>query len=116
MNAISARLVIQNKQKLAVDIISIICEYNSMITHDNIQIGDLLELRGISKHGKNRIHQHGNVWRVTKIGSHFRGASAVGLESLEETFGGFADGRRVKDGRWISVTNDPNFETIRKVS
>jgi hypothetical protein len=91
------------------------CDYNTMLDFKDIQIGDLLELKGISRHGKNRIDQHGNTWRVIRLGHPFR-PNGIGLESLEETFGGFADGRRVKDGRWITIHNDPNFETVRKVA
>jgi hypothetical protein len=82
-----------------------------MMKTEDIKHGDLLELKGKTNHGKNRINQHGSTWMVNTQwdGNNFHGGKIM-LESLNETFGGFADGRKVKDGRWISVTNDPNFD------
>jgi len=62
-----------------------------------------VKLKAKTRHGKNRIHQHGDVWWVTHKG-HFRGRPALSLQSLERTFmGNF-------DGRWVLERNDENFE------
>lgn len=89
-----------------------------MMRTEDIKHGDLLELKGKTNHGKNRINQHGSTWMVntqcngsgTGGWNKCLGPEKIMLESLNETFGGFADGRKVKDGRWISVTDDPNFD------
>ena len=31
--------------------------------------GDWLKLKGITRHGKNRIHQHGEWWEVDAVGT-----------------------------------------------
>ena len=68
-----------------------------------------VKLTGKTKHGKNRIAQHGAVWNV--IGhDDFRGRDAWILQSLDKTMGGFADGSRVHDMRWVHVVNDDNFD------
>lgn len=70
-----------------------------------------VRLKGKTLHGKTRIHQHGEIWEVlqpTSRGTHSR----LELQSLNKTMGGFSDGRRVKDRRWVHPTNDFNFEVI----
>ena len=69
----------------------------------------LLKLTGKTNHGKNRINQHGEIWRV-KEDSTFRGQPAWHLQSIDKTFGGFKDGHRDFDGRWVLKQNDPNFD------
>lgn len=60
------------------------------------------KLTAKTKHGKDRIHQHGNLWEIVGDGN-FRGQKAWNLKSLERTFlGGF-------DGRWVLKQNDPDF-------
>jgi hypothetical protein len=81
-----------------------------MLNHSDIKEGDLLTLRAVSGHGKNRISQHGDTWRVTCNVSQTTGN--LGLESLEETFGGFLPpnrGLKVKDQRWVKFSDDCNF-------
>lgn len=68
-----------------------------------------ITLKGITRHGKNRIHQHGNVWDVVSEGK-FRGFEAWNLKSLEKTEG--PRDAKVHDGRWVHKNNDPNFEII----
>lgn len=70
-----------------------------------------VKLTGKTKHGKNRIAQHGAVWNVIGHGS-FRGRSAWMLESLDTTMGGFADGIRIHDKRWVHKDNDNDFDWV----
>jgi len=70
--------------------------------------GDIVELKAISKHGKDRIAQHGKLWIVKKIDS-FKSCQAVLLESSHNTFK--QGDEWVKDGRWVRLNgNDPDFE------
>ena len=66
----------------------------------------LLKLKGKTRHGKNRIQQHGEIWRVERE-STFRGQPAWSLRSMAKTFGG-----REFDGRWVLKNDDPNFEVV----
>ena len=50
-----------------------------------MEVGTVVILTGISRHGKNRIEQHGNPWTVNAIGS-FNGNDAVRMRSENETF------------------------------
>jgi|TARA_R100000458_G_C8121024_1_gene139913 hypothetical protein len=78
-----------------------------------------VKLKGKSRHGKNRVNQHGNLWKVQKIvddplmGKGFlRSSNAPGpwfwLESINcecSTCNKFG-----QDGRWVSEVRDDNFE------
>jgi len=79
-----------------------------MIKWQAICIGDFVRLKGISRHGKNRINQHGDVWEV--IDEQLR---QLLLQSLEETEG--PKHNKVKDMRWISATEDRNFEIVEHI-
>jgi hypothetical protein len=98
-----------------------------MLNHKDIRIGDHVVLRGVTRHGKNRIHQHGDEWRVTNTESP-TSFGHLGLESLKETFGGFKPPLnqqankglnvmwahiKVKDSRWITFAGDKNFDITR---
>ena len=66
----------------------------------------LLKLKGKTRHGKNRIHQHGEMWRVERE-STFRGQPAWSLRSMAKTFGvGYFAGGGVLNN------HDPNFEVV----
>ena len=67
-----------------------------------------LELTGITRHGKNRVHQHGSIWRVVGEAK-FRGQDAWNLRSEHETFT-IRPGVKCFDGRWVLKKDDPNFE------
>lgn len=59
-------------------------------------------LKGKSRHGKNRIQQHGSLWFVEQFAK-FRGQDAMWLRSENKTDkGGF-------DGRWVLLRDDPDF-------
>lgn len=78
-----------------------------------IKVNDIVILKAKTKHGKDRLHQHGPNWRVKRIGS-FKGASAVYLESSAKTF---RQGQEMThDGRWVELNGDPNFEIISQIS
>tara|TARA_A100001201_G_scaffold133160_1_gene120173 strand:- start:346 stop:573 length:228 start_codon:yes stop_codon:yes gene_type:complete len=61
-------------------------------------------LKGKTRHGKNRIHQHGDVWVVEGRGQ-FRGQPALSLRSMWTTFMG-----STFDRRWVLEKNDENFD------
>ena len=68
----------------------------------------LVLLKGITRHGKNRVHQHGNTWRIAGEGKH-KGQEAWNLESLEKPLT-IGHARKEFDGRWVLKQDDPNFE------
>jgi hypothetical protein len=72
-----------------------------------MEVGTVVVLTGISRHGKNRIEQHGNPWTVNAIGS-FNGNDAVRMRSENETFN-LGRGRKMHDERWVFLKEDPNF-------
>ncbi len=72
-----------------------------------MEVGTQVILTGISRHGKNRIEQHGNPWTVNAIGS-FNGNDAVRMRSENETFN-LGQGRKMHDERWVFLKEDPNF-------
>ena len=76
-----------------------------------IQKGDILILKAISRKGKNRIHQHGNVWIVqNKV---VRGHTGnVLLRSKNKTFRD-SPTKKAYDIRWIWVPGDGDFEVVK---
>ena len=54
-----------------------------VITHRDV--GKWVLLKGKTRHGKNRIAQHGSKWFVEKVDK-FRGQPAMLLRSENETF------------------------------
>ena len=68
-----------------------------------------VRLIGKTKHGKERIRQHGEVW-IIKAEAPFNGRPTWSLQSIEKTFGGFKDGHREHDRRWVLKQDDPNFD------
>ena len=54
-----------------------------VITHRDV--GRLIILSGKTRHGKNRINEHGERWKIREI-STFLGRPAVHVESKDETF------------------------------
>ena len=74
-----------------------------------MQAGDWITLKGKTRHGKNRINQHGENWMIRAI-STFKGQPAMMLRSENMTDrGGF-------DGRWVLLKDDENFEIVSKTS
>ena len=81
--------------------------------------GDWLKLKGITRHGKNRIHQHGEWWEVNTVGT-FEGFTAVLLNSRNETFAIRGRGNSkeewkttmIHDQRWVHIKEDKNFQVV----
>ena len=71
-----------------------------------ISQGAIVKLKPHSRHGKNRINQHGDRWVVMNV-STFRGHPAVHLRSMDKTFK--MGSSWVFDGRWVLLQNDENF-------
>tara|TARA_E500000318_G_C3536520_1_gene202799 strand:- start:113 stop:373 length:261 start_codon:yes stop_codon:yes gene_type:complete len=73
-------------------------------------------LKGKSRHGKNRIQQHGDQWFVQEVGK-FNGEDAMMLRSQDRTFPIRSRGNpneewktvHIHDERWVLLKNDPNF-------
>ena len=78
-------------------------------TISKMKQGDQVRLSPKSRHGKNRIHQHGDRWVVMNV-STFRGQPAVHLRSMGKTFK--MGSSWVFDGRWVQLNNDPDFDII----
>lgn len=55
-------------------------------------------LKGKTRHGKNRIHQHGDTWSVLQCTN-----GRMLLQSLNKTDKG------VHDMRWVELREDQNF-------
>ncbi len=73
-----------------------------------LQVNDTVILTGKTRHGKNRIQQHGNNWFVKEV----RGGWML-LESEFKTEG--PKHNKGLDWRWVSLQNDPNFEWVKGV-
>ena len=71
-----------------------------------ISQGAIVKLEPHSRHGKNRINQHGDRWVVMNV-STFRGQPAVHLRSMDKTFK--MGSSWVFDGRGVLLQNDENF-------
>ena len=70
------------------------------ITHRDV--GKWVLLKGKTRHGKNRINQHGDMWLIEKV-STFQGQPSMLLRSENKTDKGDFD------GRWVLLRDDPNF-------
>lgn len=73
-----------------------------------MEVGQTILLKGKSRHGKNRIQQHGDIWTVTKLGQ-FNGNDAFMCESEHATFKRSVNLDPIKDSRWVFTKDDPNF-------
>jgi len=71
-----------------------------------IKSGDWIILEGTTRHGKNRIDQHGKKWFVEDV-SKFNGRPAMKLISENETFK--IGDTWTHDGRWVHLVGDLNF-------
>ena len=72
----------------------------------NIKERNRILLKGKTRHGKNRIHQHGDFWIVKNV-SRFRGQPAIVVQSDHKTEG--PKDNKGFDSRWVLLQNDPNF-------
>jgi len=76
----------------------------------SICIGDFVRLKGKTRKGKNRINQHGDVWEVID-----EQLTKILLQSLEKTFKDTPGRVAEKDWRWISATEDRDFEVVELI-
>ncbi len=67
--------------------------------------GIWIRLKGKSGHGKNRIHEHGDIWLVVHVD-----VNKVWLRSLCKTFK--VGDEMHHDSRWIDQGIDKNFEIV----
>ena len=74
------------------------------ITHRDI--GRWVLLKGKTRHGKNRIQQHGMEWLIENV-STFQGQPAMLLRSKNKTEG--PKDNKGFDTRWVILRDDPNF-------
>ena len=74
-----------------------------------------MKLRGKTRHGKNRVSQHGSRWSVVREDDSvlcLDDKPGKWVESIDcscptcEKWG--------QDGRWILDNNDPNFEIVER--
>ena len=80
------------------------------MTKNNFCTGDIVVLHPKTKHGKDRIAQHGSRWKVvTAVGSR---PNSIRLESLENTFK--LGDTKTKDSRWVDLPVDKDFEIIKQ--
>ena len=68
---------------------------------DIIFEGEFVIVGALSQKGKNRIHEHGMVWKVKRCADH-----AILLEST--------DGQDY--WRWVNHKDDPDFELLKIVN
>ncbi|RDJ35708.1 MAG: hypothetical protein DWQ19_12895 [Crenarchaeota archaeon] len=66
-----------------------------------------IRLKPKSKKGKDRIHQHGEIWEIVRE-QFFDGWPCFLIQSLENTIR--QGNMLVKDLRLVRKQNDPNFE------
>ena len=80
-----------------------------------MRVQETVILTAKSRHGKNRISQHGERWLVTAVSDSvlcLDGSPGVGLSSIDcpcrtcEKFG--------QDSRWVLLKNDKNFEITKE--
>ena len=74
------------------------------ITHRDV--GRWVVLKGKTRHGKNRINQHGDMWMIESV-STFQGQPAMHLRSENKTEG--PKDNKGFDSRWVILRDDPNF-------
>ena len=70
------------------------------------KLNQKIKLKGLTQKGKNRIKQHGDTWKIIVCFS-----KSLSLESLNDTFR-LPNGRMIRDGRWIDIPEDHDFEII----
>ena len=64
-----------------------------------MHVGDLVRLSGVSRHGKNRIRENGDMWRVLNVKDNSICVRPVLLE-------------RKENWRWVDLSNDEHMEIV----
>ena len=72
-----------------------------------MKVGDRVKLTGLTKHGKNRAREQGDIWTVAeiKVMSHNSGFVPKGTKIVLLN----ASSDPLKHWRWIEADNDKNF-------
>lgn len=63
-----------------------------------LEEGGWVTLKGVTRHGKNRINQHGERWMIIEL----RNGKMLVESAAETDKGGF-------DWRWVDLHDDKNF-------
>ncbi len=71
---------------------------------NELKINDMIQLIPISNHGKNKINQHGNMWRIVGIINNDK----IMVESEHPTF--INKNIKSHDMRWVDINNDKDFK------
>ena len=71
-----------------------------------MKVGDKVKLTGLTKHGKNRVREQGDMWTVTDMSVAQRSSFAPTGSSIALLR---ADSNPTKFWRWVEVNNDKNF-------
>lgn len=67
-----------------------------------MDIGDIVEVRGLSRKGKNRVNELGDFWRVVRFAKTVQFASG-------ENWVNIAPIGRPEHGRWLKLVGDKDF-------
>ena len=71
-----------------------------------MKVGDKVKLTGLTKHGKNRVREQGDMWTVTAMSvAHASSFAPIGSDIALLR----ADSDPTKFWRWVEVNNDKNF-------
>ena len=71
-----------------------------------MNVGNKIILKGISKHGKDRIHQFGDCWIIKSF------SEKVLFDDKIGNWLGLTDANGKDDFRWVHETNDKNFKIV----
>ena len=69
----------------------------------SVIIGETIEIEGISRKGKNRVHEQGSTFKIEKIQDRVPFSDKIGPWLMLEH-------------RWIHSTNDPDFRIKKNPS
>jgi len=70
---------------------------------------DWVRLKGLTRHGKNRVEQHGDRWEVRQVGK-FNGQDALLIESEFCTFK--LGERKIRNWTWLNIPEDNDYEIV----
>jgi hypothetical protein len=73
-----------------------------------VKVGDKVKLTGITRHGKNRVREQGDLWTVTAIAKARLGQSNIAAAGAKIALLQ-AESNPDKNWRWVEVTHDKNF-------
>jgi hypothetical protein len=77
-----------------------------------MKVGDKVKLTGVTRHGKNRVREQGDLWTVTAMTPASQSSfAAVGTEIALLR----AESNPDKNWRWVEVAHDKNFH-VRTMS